>query len=75
MSIHESSGIGTHFGTIAIGKGIIDKDQLIEAMKIQIREDLASSEHRLIGEILIDMGFMNSLQVDEVLKLMPYYEK
>jgi len=55
------------FGFIAVEKGLITLDQLIEAMKIQVREDLEKTKHRLIGEILVDMGFMNPSQVDEVL--------
>ncbi len=58
------------FGFMAVEMGFITLDQIIEAMKIQVREDLEKPKHRLIGEILVDSGFMNPSQVDEVLKEM-----
>ncbi len=56
------------FGFMAVKKGFITIDQLIEAMKIQVREEINKGVHRLIGAILIEMGFMNTLQVNEVLE-------
>ena len=64
------SGIGTHFGTLAIEKEYITINQLIETLVTQVREDLLEDKHRLIGEILIDKGFMDVSQVDEVLSLL-----
>ena len=58
------------FGFMAVEMGFITLDQIIEAMKIQVREDLENQKHRLVGEILVDLGFMNPSQVDEVLKAM-----
>jgi hypothetical protein len=58
------------FGFMAVEMGFITLDQIIEAMKIQVREDLEKPKHRLVGEILVDLGFMNPSQVDEVLKAM-----
>ena len=55
------------FGLIAVGKGFITLEQLVEAMKIQIEEDVSDSDHRLIGEILVGLGAMNVSQVMEVL--------
>ena len=56
------------FGFMAVKKGFITIDQLIEAMKIQVREEINNGEHRLIGTILIEMGFMNTSQVNKVLE-------
>jgi hypothetical protein len=56
------------FGAVAIDKGFISLDQLFEAMKIQIREDTEGIEHRLIGQILWEKGYINSQQINEVLK-------
>jgi len=56
------------FGFMAVTKGFITIDQLIEAMKIQVREEINKGVHRLIGAILIEMGFMNTSQVNEVLE-------
>lgn len=47
----------THrFGTIAIEKGFIKKDQLIEALGCQAKENVEQKEHRLVGQILLDLG-------------------
>jgi len=58
------------FGFMAVEMGFITLDQIIEAMKIQVKEDLKDQKHRLIGEILVDLGYMNPSQVDEALKAM-----
>ncbi len=56
------------FGTVSISKGFITLEQFTEAIKIQAEEDLESSNHRRLGEILIDLGYMNSSQVNGVLE-------
>lgn len=58
------------FGFMAVEMGLVTLDQIIEAMKIQVREDLEKPRHRLIGQILVDLGYMNLSQVEEVLKKM-----
>lgn len=58
------------FGTIAIQKGFITLEQLLDAMKIQVVEDLAGAEHRLIGQILWEKGYLNTKQINEVLESM-----
>ena len=57
------------FGTEAVNKGFITMDQLIKAMRIQLREDLGKSDRRFIGEVLVEMGLMNISQVDELLEI------
>jgi len=42
-------------------------EQFTEAIKTQVKEDMSKQDHRLFGEILIDLGFMKSSQVNEVL--------
>ena len=58
------------FGTIAIEKGFITKDQFVEAMAVQIENDLEGIEHRLIGSILYSMDYMTDIQINEVLESM-----
>ena len=60
-------GIEKHFGAIAIEKRFITLEQFIEAMTLQVREDLNSLEHRRIGRILLDMGYIDESQVKEIL--------
>ena len=55
------------FGMVAVGKGFITLEQLLEAMKKQISEDVSQEAHRLIGEIMIDMGLLTPPQVKEIL--------
>jgi hypothetical protein len=59
---------GIRFGVVAVEKGFITSDQLMEALKIQVEDNLKSAEHRLIGMILMDMGLLTLEQIDEVLQ-------
>lgn len=55
------------FGVVAVEKGYITPDQLFEALKAQVREDLEKETHRLLGEILFEQNAMTQEQKDEVL--------
>ena len=55
------------FGALTVDKGIITAKQLGKAVNVQMREDLSGVKHRLLGEILVDMGFMTKNQVDEMI--------
>lgn len=57
------------FGSIAVQKGFITVDQLIEALEIQIKEELKTEEHRPIGSILYFEGQLSLPQIEEVLTL------
>jgi hypothetical protein len=58
------------FGTIAISKGFITKDQLIEGLTKQVEENLAEGKHRPIGAILFSLGYLPKAQAIEVLRSM-----
>jgi len=58
------------FGAVAVEKGFITLDQFMAAMKIQVKEDMELAKHRLIGEVLIEQGFMDTTQINKVLKIM-----
>lgn len=58
------------FGVIAMLKGFITLEQFTEAIEIQTKEDLSELDHRLISEILVDLGFMDTSQVNEVLEML-----
>ena len=60
------------FGAIAVEDGFISLDQLLEVMRIQITEDVEGKKHRLIGQILFDLGYMTFDQIDEVLSLVAH---
>jgi len=56
------------FGLIAIGKGFITKEDLLDALSIQIQEDLGLEPHRQVGAILLSLGKMDPGQIEEVVK-------
>ncbi|MBN1833627.1 MAG: hypothetical protein JW896_16105 [Deltaproteobacteria bacterium] len=58
------------FGTIAVEKGYITIDQLMDALEVQVRENLSGLKHRLIGKILYDLGFLTIEQIQRVLASM-----
>jgi hypothetical protein len=58
------------FGHVAVQKGFITQDQLLEALKVQVEEDLAGEPHRLLGRILCEQGAMRWGQVGKVLLIL-----
>jgi hypothetical protein len=58
------------FGTLAVEKGFITDRQLMGAIKIQSCDDMEGRDHRVIGTILFEQGYMNTKQVDHVLRSM-----
>lgn len=48
--------------------GFITTGQLGKAVGIQMKRDLEKSIHSLLGEVLVEMGFMTIRQVEEVLQ-------
>jgi hypothetical protein len=55
------------FGVIAVEHGMITRDQLFEALKTQVEDNLEKGTHRLTGEILYQQGAMTLAQIGEVL--------
>ena len=58
------------FGVTAVAKGYITLEQLIEAIKIQVSEDVDKAPHRLLGDILVKMGLITPKQILEVIDAM-----
>ena len=58
------------FGTIAVDKGYISEDQLINALELQAKENVTEGKHRLLGQIFLDEGLLTTTQVDELLEIM-----
>jgi hypothetical protein len=56
------------FGVVAIENGFISMDQLLEALEIQIDEEVEQGQRRVIGAILVEKGYMNLSQVQETLE-------
>jgi len=60
--------IEIRFGIVAIDKGFITAEQLIEALRTQVIGDIEQKEHKLIGTILLERGLVTREQIDEVVK-------
>ena len=56
------------FGFMTVKKGFATPEQVSNALEVQFDENVAARKHRLIGEILLDMGFMETSQVNKVLE-------
>lgn len=56
------------FGQIAIWKGFITEPQLEAALDEQISHNLINDNHKLIGEILLEKGWMTRDQIAIVLE-------
>jgi len=57
------------FGIIAVEKGFITPEMLIEGLRIQVEEEVEFHTHRLIGEILMEKDYLNAMQIQEILNL------
>ena len=55
------------FGVIAVEQGMITRNQLLEALKAQVADNVEKGTHRLIGEILYQQGAITLTQISEVL--------
>ena len=60
------------FGLVAIEKGYITPDDLIEALRIQVQDDIGQGKHQRIGEILVTKGKMTDAQVEDVLETLSH---
>ena len=61
------------FGTLALSKGFINTEQLIEALTIQMKENIKTKKNRPIGEILLQLGHINTKELKELLE--PRFEQ
>jgi len=55
------------FGTKAVEKGFITVEQLLNAIKIQVLEDLGTYTHRPIGAILFEQGSISDPQISSLI--------
>ncbi len=58
------------FGVIALEKGFVTAEQVVDALKTQVEEDISLGTHRLIGRILLEKQIITLSQLDEVLSYM-----
>jgi len=55
---------------VAEKKGYITSTQLVDALEIQVNENIRDREHRFVAEILCDQGNITRLQINDVLESM-----
>lgn len=55
------------YGNIAVKNGYITPEQLAEALKVQVMEEMSDRNHRHIGLILFDLKYITLTQDREVL--------
>ena len=55
------------FGVVAVESDIITPEQLFDALKTQVTEELEGTESHLIGEKIKKKGYMTMPQIAEVL--------
>jgi hypothetical protein len=63
----EKEHLEKRFGVLAVEKGYVTPDQVIEALRIQVTEDMEKSKHRPIGVILSEQGLITPSQLIDVL--------
>ena len=56
------------FGLLAVKKGYITAEQVMNARAIQVKEKNELRKSRPIGTILQEQGLMTLMQIDEVLQ-------
>ncbi len=66
----ETEHLEKRFGVLAVENGLITANQVIEALRIQVMEDIKKGKHRLIGRILLEQGLLTLPQIDDVLRSM-----
>ena len=66
----EMEHLEKRFGVLAVEKGVITANQVIDALRVQVMEDIEKGKHRLIGRILLEQGLITLSQIDDVLRSM-----
>jgi hypothetical protein len=56
------------FGVIAVGMGLIRAEQLVDALRIQVDEDINTGGHRLLGQIPRSQSALSPDQIEGVLR-------
>ena len=56
------------FGIIAVEKGFITPEDLIEALKVQVNQEIEIGKHRFFGGILLHQDKITARQIDDVVK-------
>jgi len=55
------------FGAIAVEKGYISIEELIEALAIQVKDEIELGSHRLLGSILFEKDLISGDELQDVI--------
>jgi hypothetical protein len=58
------------FGDVAVRKGYVSPLRLFQCLQLQRDEDAAGFPHRLIGEIMLDNGYLTPTELEDVISTM-----
>lgn len=58
------------FGDVGVQKGYVTPVQLFRCLQQQRDEDMAGLPHRLIGEIMVDQGYLTVFELEDVISTM-----
>jgi hypothetical protein len=62
-----ASELCRRFGRIAVEKGFVTLEQVKQAMADQLDDDMNGRDHRMLGTILYDHGYLSESQIEMVL--------
>jgi len=58
------------FGEIALEKRFVTAEQLYEALTLQARDKVDGRAERLLGQILLELGYIKEEQIRQVLDIL-----
>jgi len=58
------------FGEVALERKFVRPEQLYEALTLQARQKVEGREEKLLGQILLELGYLNEDQVRQVLDVL-----
>jgi hypothetical protein len=58
------------FGEVALDKRFVTADQLYEALTVQARDKVEGKPERLLGQILLELGYLDEAQIRQVLDIL-----
>ena len=58
------------FGEVALEQGFVTAAQLYEALTLQAKRKAEGKPSKLLGQLLLELGYMNTTQVQEVIDVL-----
>jgi hypothetical protein len=65
---HDTGESCRRFGTVAVNRKFATIEQVRSAILEQLEDDVNGREHRLLGSILYDKGWISEEQIEAILK-------